>query len=77
MERGLSAVIFESNCRRLPAAAFLGLANAGRSFFSRLIFNFLKSFLFIKTSPLTSSKVGAGLKFERKHKGIALMVFKF
>ena len=52
-------VILESNCRKLPAAQFLGFAKGTNSFFIYFSsFKFSKSLLLIKTSPLTSNNSG-------------------
>ena len=66
-----------SNWRRLPAAAFLGLAKSGRPSISLILFNFLKPFLDINTSPRTSNNGGEACTSVRKESGIAEIVFKF
>ena len=72
MDKGLFAVILELSWRRLPAAAFLGLANRGSFFSFRRMFNFLKFSFKIKTSPLTSKRSGIGVSDSRKTNGIDL-----
>ena len=76
MDKGLFAVILGLSWRRLPAAAFRGLANRGFSFSSRLLFNFLKFSFKIKTSPLTSKRLGIGVSDSRKTNGIDFNVLK-
>ena len=53
-----SALIFESNCRKLPAAALRGFANIFSPCFSAATFISSNSFLGIKISPRTSQCAG-------------------
>ena len=55
MSRGLVAVIELSSCLNEPAAKFLAFANLFSS--SCFSFNLSKSFLDIKTSPLTTMSI--------------------
>ena len=77
MERERVAVMLESNCRRLPAAAFRGLAKTDSSAAFRCLFNVSKSSLRINTSPRTSNNVGSACLALRNARGIARIVFKF
>ena len=58
MRKGLLAVNIGSSCLKLPAAQFLGFANGCSLLSRRILFKFLKSLWLIKTSALSSNKVG-------------------
>ena len=69
------AVINESNCLKLPAAQFLGLAKAVSLLANLSLFSNLKSVWLIKTSPLIS--ISPGKYFEFIVFGISLIVLRF
>jgi hypothetical protein len=66
----LFAVIFESSCLKLPAAAFLGFAKSCSPFFALSMLIFSKSAFFITTSPRISIK-----DFSSISSGIEKIVF--
>ena len=72
--KGLDAATLGSNCLRLPAAAFLGLAKIFSESALAFLFISLKSYISIKTSPLISIKLGALILDSRRDKGIEGMV---
>ena len=72
ISNGLCAVIFEFNCLKEPAAAFLAFANRGSSSISLSSFIFSNSFVPINTSPRTVILIFSFISF-----GICLIVFRF
>ena len=70
--RGRAAVSLGSSCRRLPAAAFLGLANSFSSRARCVLFSSSNPDLVMNTSPLTSSL--AGNTVSRNASGILFIV---
>ena len=68
--KGLEAATLGSNCLRLPAAAFLGLAKIFSELNFALLFISLKSLVSIKTSPLISIKLGAFILDSIRDRGI-------
>ncbi len=73
MSNGLFAVFRGSNCRKLPAAAFLGLTKVFSPFLRAIAFIFSKPFFGIKTSPRTSN-LSDNFLFLRNRNGIDLIV---
>ena len=69
------ATIFESNCLKVPAAAFRGFANIISPIFSLSALIFSNTFIDKKASPLTSTNKG-GLS-TLSFKGILLIVLTF
>ena len=72
--KGLDAVILESSCLKLPAAAFLGLAKTFSELDFALRLIFLKSSISMNTSPLISINLGGSISVTLKDKGMEGMV---